>query len=276
MTQITFLLAFFLFALKTSSFHVQLRRSMQLHTNNNLLHTIIKGNTMFSSSPRSLHAKVNRLMIETNDSYSENDLDDDEDIEEVEVDLQEESDEEGITELEPDIGDSTVPLPPVSNQNIVETIIKSIVNQNKGYINRLKWIPGRIELVVTDNEQGEVSCFTATTLETIHREIYTELETRDEELAIVSKYEIVVASPGVSDILKTERDFNSFKGFPVIVSTKELFKKKLEHEGNLQGKLILLNLLFFVYSFINFNLLLFFNFFKVVLWILLVYHSREE
>ena len=45
--------------------------------------------------------------------------------------------------------------------------------------------------------------------------------------------EIMVASRGVSDRLTTDRDFVSFKGFPVVVHTTEVHKKKTEFEGSL-------------------------------------------
>jgi hypothetical protein len=75
----------------------------------------------------------------------------------------------------------------------------------------VKWIPGRIEVVVSDNESGEAPNLSATVLENIHREIYTQLEANDHELRIVSSFEILIATPGIGDVLQTDRDFMSFK-----------------------------------------------------------------
>ena len=76
----------------------------------------------------------------------------------------------------------------------------------------IKWIPGRIEIVVSHNDEDKVSTHSATYLERIHRQLYTELELREEELQIVTSYEILVASPGVSDDIQTDQEYTSFKG----------------------------------------------------------------
>ncbi|KAJ1420073.1 hypothetical protein B484DRAFT_453204 [Ochromonadaceae sp. CCMP2298] len=49
---------------------------------------------------------------------------------------------------------------------------------------------------------------------------------------LLLNFELLIASPGVSNVLKIDRDFESFKGFNVIVTT-DLFRKKSRFEGTL-------------------------------------------
>lgn len=62
----------------------------------------------------------------------------------------------------------------------------------------------------------------------------------DEMLAdhniIPDAYVLEVSSPGLSDILSADRDFTTFRGFPVGVKTRELFKGKAEWIGTLVEK----------------------------------------
>eukprot|EP00967_Tisochrysis_lutea_P132132 scaffold230398_cov35-Tisochrysis_lutea.AAC.7 len=51
-------------------------------------------------------------------------------------------------------------------------------------------------------------------------------------------YMLEVASPGVSNVLQVDRDFETFKGFDVIVKLSEEFKQKMVHQGTLQGALV--------------------------------------
>ena len=58
----------------------------------------------------------------------------------------------------------------------------------------------------------------------------------DEALDAVPAFVLEVASPGLSSVLSTDRDFNSFKGFPVTVTTSEPVKSKTKWEGTLVGR----------------------------------------
>ena len=69
--------------------------------------------------------------------------------------------------------------------------------------------------------------------ERMSRELDTQLDTRE---TIPTAYVLEVSSPGVSRILSSDRDFISFKGFAVIVTTSELYKKRTEWQGTLQGR----------------------------------------
>jgi len=46
-------------------------------------------------------------------------------------------------------------------------------------------------------------------------------------------YNLVVSTPGAKEVLTRDREFLSFKGFPVLLTTTEPFKKKTEFQGNL-------------------------------------------
>ncbi len=61
-------------------------------------------------------------------------------------------------------------------------------------------------------------------------------EALDESELIPDAYVLEVSSPGVSDILTSDRDFAVFKGFPVEVQLSEPHKKKQVWQGNLVGR----------------------------------------
>jgi ribosome maturation factor RimP len=53
---------------------------------------------------------------------------------------------------------------------------------------------------------------------------------------IPDAYVLEVSSPGISRQLTTDREFISFKGFTVIVTTSELFEGKTEFKGRLVSR----------------------------------------
>jgi ribosome maturation factor RimP len=61
-------------------------------------------------------------------------------------------------------------------------------------------------------------------------------EVLDASESMPEAYILEVSSPGVSEFLNSDRDFNSFRGFPVIVRTQEPYKGNLEWEGSLVGR----------------------------------------
>ena len=61
-------------------------------------------------------------------------------------------------------------------------------------------------------------------------------EALDESALIPDAYVLEVSSPGVSDILTSDRDFAVFKGFPVEVQLSEPHKKKQVWHGSLVGR----------------------------------------
>lgn len=49
------------------------------------------------------------------------------------------------------------------------------------------------------------------------RGVNSALEEREEELFVLGRHELVVATPGAKDVLTTDRQFKAYKGFEVIV-----------------------------------------------------------
>ena len=61
-------------------------------------------------------------------------------------------------------------------------------------------------------------------------------EKLDETMIVPGAYVLEVSSPGISSVLTTDREFESFKGFPVIVETVSPFKNRQQWSGRLQGR----------------------------------------
>ena len=71
-------------------------------------------------------------------------------------------------------------------------------------------------------------------LSTVAKAILDALETVEEELQILERHELILTSPGASDVLETQRQFNAYRGFDVIVETVDPF----ESNRTLKGKLV--------------------------------------
>ena len=69
--------------------------------------------------------------------------------------------------------------------------------------------------------------------ERMSRALETEL---DATQTIPDAYVLEVSSPGISRQLTTDREFVSFKGFPVIVKSYATYEGKKEWQGTLQGR----------------------------------------
>ena len=61
-------------------------------------------------------------------------------------------------------------------------------------------------------------------------------EALDESEIIPDAYILEISSPGVSDVLTSDRDFQVFKGFPVEVQLTEPHKNKQVWHGSLIGR----------------------------------------
>jgi ribosome maturation factor RimP len=53
---------------------------------------------------------------------------------------------------------------------------------------------------------------------------------------IPDAYVLEVSSPGISSVLSSDREFTSFRGFPVRVTTEPAFQGQLHWEGSLIGR----------------------------------------
>ena len=116
----------------------------------------------------------------------------------------------------------------------VQKIIREVIKKQGLYVQKIYWGGNRVEVVISasDDPSNPIGP-SVSALQVCHRSMYDEFELREEELAVVTKFEIVVASPGIGEILRTDQDFVSFKGFMVAVSTTEIYKKKTIFEGTL-------------------------------------------
>jgi ribosome maturation factor RimP len=61
-------------------------------------------------------------------------------------------------------------------------------------------------------------------------------ETLDLQEIIPGAYVLEISSPGIPRQLTTDKEFISFKGFPVVVKTDAPYQNKKQWRGNLQGR----------------------------------------
>ncbi len=61
-------------------------------------------------------------------------------------------------------------------------------------------------------------------------------EALEQANTIPEAYVLEISSPGVPDILNTDQEFISFKGFPVMVQTRDSVKGLQDYRGNLLGR----------------------------------------
>jgi ribosome maturation factor RimP len=61
-------------------------------------------------------------------------------------------------------------------------------------------------------------------------------EVLDASVSLPAAYVLEVSSPGVSEFLRSDRDFKSFRGFPVVVTTQGPYQGRSEWEGSLVGR----------------------------------------
>ena len=116
----------------------------------------------------------------------------------------------------------------------VQGIIYEVIRKQGYFVQKIFWTGNRVEVIISANEDlSNPVGPSVTALQLCHRSMYEEFELREEELAVVTKFEIVVASPGIGEILRSDQDFISFKGFMVAISTTEIYKKKTLFEGTL-------------------------------------------
>ena len=109
--------------------------------------------------------------------------------------------------------------------------------------------PMTIQLQVQPKGGGDVSLDDCSLLSSPISEAF------DQAKLLIDPYILEISSPGLSELLKTERDFETFKGFPIEVnfldkSNIKLQKKGLLHERtkdelklNCKGRIIIIPLI---------------------------------
>jgi ribosome maturation factor RimP len=71
-------------------------------------------------------------------------------------------------------------------------------------------------------------------LSALARAILDALEPHEDELRVLSRHELILTSPGAPDVLETQRQFDAFRGFDVVVETQDPF----DSNRTLRGKLV--------------------------------------
>ncbi|MBL1211619.1 ribosome maturation factor RimP [Geminocystis sp. GBBB08] len=84
--------------------------------------------------------------------------------------------------------------------------------------------------VYINNPSGDTSLDNCEKMSCLLEEI---LDAKD---IIPSAYMLEISSPGIGENLTTDREFISFKGFPVMIETTTEYKKRTQWQGNLQGR----------------------------------------
>ncbi|CAN0310431.1 unnamed protein product [Pylaiella littoralis] len=99
------------------------------------------------------------------------------------------------------------------------------------------WTFHRLEVTVTraegDGPLEEAAYVDSDKLMQAIKGVNAALEEREEELFVLGRHELVVATPGAKDILTTDRQFKAYKGFEIIVKAGGPFKNKRELKGKL-------------------------------------------
>jgi len=119
--------------------------------------------------------------------------------------------------LIPEITELAIPIAEKVNLEIVNVVFQT--NKNPSLL--------RIDV---RNRQGDTSLDDC---EKMSRLLEEALETQD---IIPQAYSLEISSPGIADVLTTDREFISFQGFPVIVETHTPHKKKTQWQGSLKGR----------------------------------------
>lgn len=113
---------------------------------------------------------------------------------------------------------------------VVQALAQQVADQEHLDLVSVQWHPHhsppilRVEVRHPNADTSLEDC------ERMSRALETLLDTR-EDLAF--PYVLEVSSPGLSDYLSSDRDFNTFRGFPVRVTTTAPHRGKTVWEGNL-------------------------------------------
>lgn len=162
----------------------------------------------------------------------ENDLDEDRDDEEDEA---EEDDVDSVDNVVYDVDTTVINTDGIKDEwrGKIEDVVNGHIRKDVTLsLQSIKWFSNRLEIVVSSN----IDQPSAGVLTTLHQDIYNDLDVREDELRFISRYEVLLATPGIGENLSSDREFVTFKGFPVTVTTSEIYKKKTSFEGNLIGR----------------------------------------
>eukprot|EP01039_Chlorochromonas_danica_P010669 gene10669-11836_t len=123
------------------------------------------------------------------------------------------------------------PPPPALSSEVLQAlrkeaedvIVEQVQASQEARLVSLTWIGQRCEVVVDLREEqrtgpdGLERGLSSEELDRLHRGLYSVLEGRAHLAPLLQQSEFLVATPGVGEVLLTDRDFRSFKGFEVEV-----------------------------------------------------------
>ncbi|CAM9229663.1 unnamed protein product [Discosporangium mesarthrocarpum] len=99
------------------------------------------------------------------------------------------------------------------------------------------WTFHKVEVTVSrgdvDDDDVEAGYVDSEQLMTAIKAVNAALEAQEDELFVLGRHELIIATPGAKDILTTDREFKAFKGFDIIVTTGGPFPNKRKVEGKL-------------------------------------------
>jgi len=110
-----------------------------------------------------------------------------------------------------------------------EALVSRTASEVGVEIEDVMWDYGKLRLTVPpESTSGDINRAT--------RAIVKALEAVDERLRVLDRYELEVTSPGTSEVLTKQRDFETFKGFQVTVDTDNPIDP--DQKRTLEGKLV--------------------------------------
>lgn len=179
--------------------------------------------------------EAGELEIEDEDGVRDGELDEDEDGVVSSID-----DIEDLEEADSSLSGVSVVANDAWQASVKEVVLESLGSQGLD-LRKLAFLPARIEVVAvgrpgpTDEKKDDDEYIIPSidAISAAHRDMYVRFEAREAELDVVARFELAVASPGIGSFLRTGRDFETFRGFPVVVTVKEEYKKKRQFEGTL-------------------------------------------
>jgi len=129
--------------------------------------------------------------------------------------------------------------PPLTARDKVEAIVEECSGRENLCIHGITWDIGRIEVTLRENVGPDSDAVIGPSIDAInavHTRLAEAMELDPEMEALLVKNEVLLASPGVGEDLYRDIDFLVFKGFPVTVTTTELYKKMTCFEGTLMER----------------------------------------
>lgn len=112
-------------------------------------------------------------------------------------------------------GENTLPKSNTELAGSVQQQIEKIINTNlltsELRLHSMKWRPGKLELSLSKAYNSDDSSPQLDELEAFHQQLYTELESDPVIDQFLEKCDIIISTPGLSDVLSTDRDFVTFQ-----------------------------------------------------------------